>query len=293
MHIAVIGAGGRLGAVLRPALAAAGHAVTPLHRADVDACSRHDVSAVIARLRPDAVVNCAAYNAVDRAETEQAAAFAVNASAPAHIAEAAERVGALVVHYSTDFVFDGATVQPYTEDVPPNPLGVYGASKLAGEYEVRKMTKHFILRVSSLFGGHGVNGHSATIDVIAKRLLAGGPVDAFVDRTVSPSYVPDVVRTTVFLLENSAPFGTYHCVTSGVTTWYGLAVHMADHLRVQAAITPVSAANVTTRARRPQFCAMSNAKLLALGADAPDWRSAVARHLVTRQAEGVQFECGS
>jgi dTDP-4-dehydrorhamnose reductase len=293
VRIALLGAGGRLGAVLRTELAAAGYEVMALRRADLDVCSRDEVNATIARLQPDVIVNCTAYNAVDRAESDAAGAFALNACAPALLAEAGKRVGALLVHYSTDFVFDGTALQPYTEEAATNPLSVYGASKLAGENEIRKLQSHYILRVSSLFGGTGVHGHRATIDAISNKLLTGGGVRVFVDRTVSPSYVPDVVRATRFLLENEAPFGTYHCVSSGMTTWYGLAVYIADRLGLPATIVPVSVANVALTARRPQFCGMSNEKLLTLGMDAADWRVAVSHHLATQGLQSVAFDYAS
>ena len=145
--------------------------------------------------------------------------------------------GTLLVHYGTDFVFDGTASAPYVEDDPVNPLSVYGASKLAGEAEVRSVCPHhYILRVESLFGGAGVGGHRATIDYIADTLVAGSTVRAFVDRTVSPSYVPDVARATRELIARSGPHGTYHCVSTGMTTWYDIAQHIAVELGVHGHI---------------------------------------------------------
>jgi dTDP-4-dehydrorhamnose reductase len=275
----VTGAKGRLGGAVRAELALAGHNVIALGRADLDITSTEQVGTVIGRLCPEAIVNCGAYNDVDRAEANQKTAFAVNADGPSLLADAAEAAGALLVHYGSDFVFDGAAAAPYVEDELPNPLNVYGTSKLSGESEVRRRCDHYILRVESLFGGSGARGHRATVDWIADKLLAGAVVHAVADRTVSPSYVPDVARATRMLLEDRAPLGTYHCVNSGFSSWYELAAEVARSLGITGRIEPVMAADLKTVAFRPRFCALSNRKLQAAGVDMPSWQSAIRRHL--------------
>ncbi len=205
MRIVVTGASGRLGAVLCAELTSAGHDLVAPDHAELDITRAEQVTAVINQLRPGALINCAAYNAVDVAEANPAAAFALNAHGPELLAAAAEAIGALFVHFSSDFVFDGETDKPYSETHPTNPLNIYGSSKLAGEVAVRHASRHFILRVSSLFGGAGLNGHRATVDYIADRLLSGAAVRACVDRTVTPSYVPDVARATLAILARDIP----------------------------------------------------------------------------------------
>jgi dTDP-4-dehydrorhamnose reductase len=177
-------------------------------------------------------------------------------------------------------VFDGETRQPYAEDDASNPLNVYGASKQAGENEVRREQRHYILRLESLFGGSGTKGHRTTVDHMTDKLLAGATVLALADRTVSPSYVSDVVRATTMLIERSAPYGTYHCVNSGCTTWFDLAHEVSRQLGVRGRIEPVLAANLITVARRPRFCALSNRKLFSVGVVMPAWQSAIHRHLL-------------
>jgi dTDP-4-dehydrorhamnose reductase len=285
MHIAVTGAAGRLGSAMSVALASRGHRVTSFSRSALDITDCVKVLRVMRRLQPQAIINCSAYNAVDAAEANRADAFAANAQGPAFLANAANAVGALLVHYSTDFVFDGTSLEPYSEDAPTNPLGVYGASKLAGEQEVRKAHEHYILRVESLFGGQGVNGHRSTVDLIADNLLAGSPVRAVIDRVVSPSYVIDIVRATAALIECRAPSGTYHCVNSGFTTWYDLAQEIARQLGVFGQIVPVLATDLKTVAPRPLFCALSNRKLQALGIGMPTWQTATRYHLDARRAQ--------
>ena len=278
MRIAVAGAAGRLGGAVVAELSDAGHTVFGLGRADMDITNPGQVAAVTAMLQPHVIVNCSAYNAVDAAEAAVGEAYAINAHGPGVLAAAALSCGAVLVHFSTDFVFDGRASAPYGEDDDPNPLSVYGASKLAGEDEVRKTPRHYILRVESLFGGTGVNGHRATIDYMAATLGAGQTVRAAVDRVVTPTYVPDAARVTRALLDGRAAPGVYHCVNSGVATWYEVAQEVARLVGGHGGIVPVLSSALTTVAPRPQFCALSNAKLAAAGIPLPTWQSALARH---------------
>jgi dTDP-4-dehydrorhamnose reductase len=283
MRIVITGAGGRLGRAIAGTFEAAGHSVTALKRTDLDVADLDQV-ADLDRLRPDIIVNGSAYNGVDAAEADAPAAFAVNACAPAFLASAAERLGALLIHYSTDFVFDGQARRPYSEGDQTNPLSVYGASKLAGENEVRaRAPRHYILRLESLFGGTGVRGHRPTIDAILDNIVAGLPVRAAVDRTVSPSYLDDVTRATMALVEGAAPYGVYHCVNSGCSTWYDLAREIGRLVGNASHIEPVEAVDLPALARRPQFCALSNRKLASVGVRMPTWNSALARHLTVRR----------
>lgn len=287
LRILVVGAAGRLGAAVCAELHGAGHQVIGFTRADLDVTRERSVTDAVTRYRPHAIVNCTGYNAVDAAENDADAAFAINAEAPARLARAAAAAGAVLVHYGSDFVFDGTAQHPYDEDAATNPLSVYGASKLAGESEAQKAPRHYVLRVESLFGGRGVRGHRSTVDYIVDTLLAGATVRAFADRTVSPSYVPDVAFATRKLIERNPRYGVYHCVNSGVTTWYDLARQVAAELGVDGCIEPVEAAAAVTPARRPLYCALSNAKLTATGIVMPDWKSAVRRHVMARSRQAL------
>ena len=282
MRIVVTGASGRLGGVLGVELASAGHDLVKLDRGELDITRAEQVTAVLGHLRPKVVINCAAYNAVDAAETDRAAAFAVNAPGPALLAAAANTAGALFVHVSSDFVFDGEAGEACTEAHPTNPLNVYGASKLAGEAAARRASRHYILRVSSLFGGVGLGGHRATVDYVADSLVAGTTVRAAVDRTVTPSYAPDVARAILAMLAGHVPSGTYHCTNPTATTWYELAQEVARQLGSNARIESVRAADLKTIAPRPKSCALVNQKLASLGILMPTWQSAIRRHLAAR-----------
>ena len=176
-------------------------------------------------LRPALVLNCAAYNDVDGAESNAQAALAANGLAVGALAEAARAVDATLVHYSTDFVFDPVEDRgPLREDDPVRPRGVYAQSKLLGEIFAREAPRHYVLRVASLFGAS--NGKSS-VDKLALAIRRGDRVRAFADRTVTPSYVYDVAEATVALLERDAPVGLYHCVNSGATTWVEVARTLA------------------------------------------------------------------
>jgi dTDP-4-dehydrorhamnose reductase len=282
MRILVTGAAGRLGAEISRELSSEGHQVTALHRSHLDITDADRVSVTMRILRPEVIINAVAFNAVDAAESDPATAMAVNARGPAILAKAAHVTGALLVHFSTDFVFDGRSREPYAESDSPNPLSVYAASKLLGEEEVRASERHYILRLESLFGGQGVKDHRATIDYIIDTLTTGEPVRAFVDRTVSPSYVADVCTATRALIRGGAPYGIYHCVNSGFTTWYDLAIETARQLNIPGRITAVTSAEVRTPAKRPQFCALSNEKLHRNGIAMPPWQDALNRHLASR-----------
>ena len=262
----------------------AGYDVVPLSHRELDITVPQRVTAAMKDLQPNVVINCSAYNAVDDAETEREIAFRVNADGPGQLADAAQRSGAAIVHYSSDFVFDGCARLPYTEDAMPNPLNVYGESKLAGERAVSCHNRHYILRVESLFGGQVVGTRRSTVDYLADCIESGTRVRAITDRTVSVSYVDDVVLVTRALLERRAPFGICHCVASGWTTWFELANEIAAFLGVKARVVPVRSQDFPTVARRPRFCALSNRKLVQLGLEPPGWRLTLARYLAERKA---------
>ena len=202
MKVLVVGAGGHLGAGVVEHLAPVAD-VTATTRATLDVCDHRAVSALVSGLRPDAVVNCAAYTDVDRAEDEPVEALNVNAFAVRVMAAAAASVGAAFVHYSTDFVFDGTGERPYTEDDQPNPRSTYACSKLVGEWFAREAPRHYVLRVESVFGAlpAGPGARRTSVDRIVDALLGGEVVRVFTDRTVSPSYHRDVADATQALLD--------------------------------------------------------------------------------------------
>ena len=243
---------------------------------ELDIADYDAVMACVERDRPEAIINCAAYNPVDLAEDEPELALVANAFGVRVLARAAEASGATLVHYSTDFVFDGKTTQPYREEDAPNPQSVYAQSKLLGEWFAAEAPRGFVVRVESLFGGRVVK---SSIDRMAFAIQNDQCVNAFTDRTVSPSYIFDVAAATRVLLERGEP-GLYHCVSTGHGTWYELAEEIARVAGkdADASILPVSVSDVALRARRPQFAALSNEKLCRIF-PMPTWQDALRRYL--------------
>jgi dTDP-4-dehydrorhamnose reductase len=279
MRIAVVGAGGQLGAAVAHACAPAHEVVTFTHT-ELDAADDAAVAATMERVRPAAIVNGAAYTDVDRSEDHPIDALNANAFAVRALARAARRVDAALVHYSTDFVFDGRATEPYREDDPLNPRGVYAASKMLGEWFAVDAPRAYILRVESLFGrAPGAGPAKGSVAGIMNTLLAGGAPRVFEDRTISPTYVIDAAHATRRLLEMDAAAGIYHCVNSGHCTWLELACELARQLGVEARVIPTRMADVPMRAARPQYCALSNAKLRSVGIEMPPWQDALGRYL--------------
>jgi dTDP-4-dehydrorhamnose reductase len=284
VRIVVVGAGGQLGAAIVHEYQTAGsaHEVVALTRRDLDVGDAAAVRARIAELRPDVVVNGAAYNNVDAAEDHPIDALTANAFALRALARAAEHVSATLVTYGTDFVFDGTATQPYTEEDRPSPRSVYAASKMLGEWFALDAASAYVLRVESLFGGApGGPTPKGSVPSILNALVSGGSPKVFEDRIVSPTYIPDAARATRALLESRAAPGIYHCVNSGRCTWLEFAQELARRLNVEPRLTPVKMADVPLRAERPRFCALSNDKLRRAGFDMPTWQDAVARFAAT------------
>lgn len=275
MKVVVTGAAGQLGAATAAAWVAAGHTVAGLTRSDLDITSPADARRVLGAIAPDLIINCAADNRVDAAETAPLPPLAANAWAVATLARLCVESDATLVHYSTDFVFDGETDRPYVETDPPNPRSVYGMTKLLGEMLAADAVRYYVLRVESLFGGE--TGRSS-IDRLWSQMANGQPAMAFSDRVVSPSLVDDVIEATRVLIERRAPVGLYHCVNTGCATWF----EVIDHLRrlggfPDGAVLPRRAADAGLPAPRPMFAALSNAKLRSVGVAMPPWQDAIAR----------------
>src|SRR3989442_3871640 len=205
MRIAVVGAGGQLGAAVIYECATA-HEVIAFAHADLDVTDDAAVRAAMERARPDVIVNGAAYNNVDAAEDHPIDALTINAFAVRALARAAETHGAALVHYGSDFVFDGTASAPYTEDDRPNPRSVYAASKLLGEWFAADAPRAYVLRVESLFGRAPAGPPpKGSVAHIVNTIRAGGEARVFEDRTVSPTYIPDAARATCALLERGTP----------------------------------------------------------------------------------------
>jgi dTDP-4-dehydrorhamnose reductase len=285
MRIAVVGARGQLGAALVAECAPA-HETIAFGRAELDLGDDAAVAAAIARARPDLILNAAAWTDVDGAEDHPVDALNANAFGVRALARAARTHGATLVHYSSDFVFDGKASAPYTETDRPSPQSVYAASKLLGEWFALDAPRAYVLRVESLFGrAPGTGPAKGSVATIVNTLLAGGVPRVFEDRTISPTYINDLARATRQLVESGAPGGLYHCVNSGHCTWLECAQELARQLGVEPRFVPVRLADMQLRAARPRYCALSNEKLRSVGIEMPAWQDALGRYL-----KGLKYE---
>jgi len=270
----ILGAQGTLGTSLTAGLSAAGWDVgAAASRADCDITDAAAVGSLLARARPTAVFNAAAYTDVDRAESEPDRATAVNATGAEIVARAAADAGAAVVHYSTDFVFDGTQARPYDERDAPSPQGRYAQSKVAGDQLVAAANpRHFILRVGWLYGRGGRNFPST----IVRRLRAGETIRADRDRFGSPTWVREVAAVSA-ALATTAHHGLYHCTAHGETTWVDFALLAASLVGAPATrVHGVPSADLRLEAPRPKHAVLDNRALREIGLDTlSSWQDAL------------------
>jgi dTDP-4-dehydrorhamnose reductase len=282
VRVAVVGARGQLAAAVIHECRDR-HEVIAFDRASLDVTNDKAVAAAMDKARPDVIVNGAAYNDVDGAEDHAVDALNVNAFAVRALARAASAVDATLVHYGTDFVFDGTADRPYVETDAPNPRSTYAASKLIGEWFAADAPRAYVLRVESNFGrAPGGPPSKGSVETIVRALAAGNEARVFEDRTVSPTYVIDGARATLALVEQRAAPGLYHCVNSGRCTWLEFAQEAARQMRVEPRLVPVRMTDIKFRADRPLYCALANDKLAAAGFIMPSWQDALARYIDAR-----------
>jgi dTDP-4-dehydrorhamnose reductase len=260
----VAGAAGQLGRdlvrVLGPDLAWSGG------RAELDIADAASIDALFRRVRPEVVFNAAAYNKVDGAESEAGRALEVNALGPGLLARAALEVGALFVHFSTDYVFDGFATRPYREDDCPRPLGAYGASKLAGEHLVAAARgESLVIRTSAVFGRGGNRQKGGSfVERILEQARAGRPLRVVCDQTFSPTYSPDLAAAAV-LLVNAGARGLVHVSGGGSCSWHELALAALRLASIGAPVEAVRAADLNLVAARPRYSVLDNARYRGLG----------------------------
>ena len=277
-QILLIGSSGQLGRELQQTLPS--ETLVSVARDTLDLSQPDRIRQLVLEIHPHVIINAAAYTAVDNAETEVELAYAINAIAPAVMAETAHRLGSVLIHLSTDYVFDGRKGSFYQEDDEPNPLNVYGASKLAGEENIRQVCdRHLILRTSWVYGVHGKGNFVKTM----LRVGADRPeVRVVADQVGTPTSarsIAEVITQLVPSLETSEAMGTYHFTQSGVASWYDFAVAIFEEARrldfplEVERVAPIATADYPTPAQRPLYSVLSTQKLSTwMATSFPHWR---------------------
>ncbi len=284
-RILLTGRNGQVGWELQRCLAPLGQ-VLAFDRSGLDLSDSDRLRAIVHEIRPDIIVNAAAYTAVDKAESQAEAAMAINGTAPGILAEEAKRAGALLVHYSTDYVFDGGKQGLYAEGDEPGPLNVYGRTKLAGERAVQACAgRHLILRTSWVYGSRGHNFLRTMLKLAGER----EELRIVDDQVGAPTWSRMIAEATALLLARPAPpEGLFHLTSSGFTSWFGFAKHILERTQEQRSreprLVPIPAREYPAPAARPQNSRLDCSHLEeASGLSLPDWQAALELCLADRE----------
>lgn len=286
----LIGCQGQLGQELQPFLAKLGD-LTSVGKAEMDLTDFDTIRKVINQVQPQIIINAAAYTAVDKAETEPSLADAINGVAPKIMAETAEKLGASLIHVSTDYVFDGQKNTPYTEEDLTNPLGAYGKSKLLGEIGIQGTNAHhLIVRTAWVYGTYGRQNFVKTMLRLGKEREE---IKVVADQIGSPSWTKDIATaiaqlTALTLTDSEKPAsGLYHFTNSGVASWYDFTIAISEEAKKLGfpwkteRILPITTAEYPTPAQRPHYSVLANQKLnKVLGNYPPHWRDGLRNMLL-------------
>jgi dTDP-4-dehydrorhamnose reductase len=283
--LVVFGKAGQLGSELVKVFSERGYAVSAFDRFDVDVVNAPFVEHVLARIDPAIVVNATAYNAVDRAETEPAAAYEGNALAVRNIALACRQIDAQLIHFSTDYVFDGTAGREYVEEDLPHPLSAYAVSKLAGElYAQAYLEKPLVIRTSGVFGPAGIGtARGNFVEVMMRLAGTGQPIRVLEDSVASPTYAPYLAMRTADMVDRKLT-GLFHVGGGRAISWYDYARLIFEVANLNPELRPTNEREYRTAARRPKFSALSNAKMESCGiAPMPSLHEAIGHYMDVRR----------
>ena len=282
MRIAVIGAFGQLGSDLVPLL---GERVIPFGHTDIEITDPTSIATTFATARPTHVINCAAYNLVDRAEDEPEVAHRVNGLGPSHLAKWCVAHEVTLLHVSTDYVFgqDSSRRTPLDETAPTGPVSVYGSSKLAGELAVRSLCpRHFIVRTCGLYGQRAARGKGNFVETMLRLGHERPELRIVADQRCTPTSTADLAAALASLIETNA-FGTYHATNAGDCSWFEFACEIFRLANLPVKVTPSTASEYAAKARRPDYSVLDCAKLTnVLGRPLPPWQETLARYIAER-----------
>ncbi len=285
MTTVLIGANGQLGSELRQAFKE--HDLVPLAHADLELTDRAQVQEALHKYRPGLIFNTAAYHRVDECEDEPERAFTVNALAVRDLAFSAREIGAVLVHFSTDYVFDGRQARPYREVDPPRPLSVYATSKLAGEYFVRAiLDRYFLIRTCGLYGLAGSREKGGNfVETMLRLAREGREIRVVGDQVLTPTSARELARKVRQLVE-TGQYGLYHITNDGECSWHQFAQGIFELAGLQPRLSETTSAAYGARANRPAYSVLDNAKLRSLGLDdLRDWRDALREYLADREKQ--------
>lgn len=266
MKVLILGSAGQLGNALVGSMAGK-HDVTGLSRAEVDVTDRRQVHAAVARCRPHVVLNAAAMTDVDACERDPDLAYRVNALAVRWIAEASDQAGALLAHFSTDFVFSGGKDDGYSEWDDTGPIQLYGSSKLAGEQEARQARRNLVIRTSWLYGGP----RKGFVRAILRKASEGHQLEVVTGQVGSPSYTGDVARLTDTLIREGVT-GLVHVANAGATSRFEFAKEIVRIAGIDVDVTPLDVPPPSAIARRPRNTSLRTTVLGSLGLSVPTWQ---------------------
>jgi len=226
---------------------------------EIDITDKSQVDEKISNLAPELIINAAAFTNVDACEEKEELATKVNGEAVGYLADVADRLGAILVHYSTDYVFDGEKKEGYVEEDAPSPVNAYGRSKLSGEFRVSssELRDFYLIRTAWLYGPQGKN----FVETMLSMAQAGEPLKVIDDQVGSPTYAPDLAEATLDIVENKKPFGIYHRTNSGQTSWYGFAKEIFKVFGKKVDLSPCATEEYPLPAKRPKYSVLQSTKL--------------------------------
>ncbi len=283
MRIMLTGAHGQLGSDLHEALKGQGHSVLPLTHADLEVTDAAQADEAIVKARPDVFINTAAFHKVEECERRPDAAFGVNASGAMNLAKVCGRLGIVLVHFSTDYVFDGSKQQPYLETDLPAPLNVYGASKVAGEHLVAaNMERAFVVRTSGLYGLAGSSGKGGNfVETMLRKARERSPIRVVDDQVLTPTFTRELAAVVSQLIHTEA-YGLYHISSEGQCSWYEFARKIFELEGLRVDLQPVATNQFPSPAKRPPYSVMNKSKLQGVGLVMPPWEDSLGRYLNIR-----------
>ena len=281
MKIVIIGSTGQLGTDLVKILQDNNEVIGLTHN-DIEV-SDYKSCLILKELKPEVIINTAAFHKTDQCEEEPLKTFSVNAIGAKNVATISKEINAITVYISSDYVFDGSKKEPYTEEDTPNPINTYGISKLAGELYTKQNPKHYIIRVASLFGVAGASGKGGNfVETMIKKALNKEVINVVDDMWMSPTYTKDAALIIKKILKANVPYGVYHATNKGYCTWFQFAQEIFKLTGLTPIIKPIRTDQLQMKAKRPRFSALESVKLPKYGIQTRRWEEALKEYLIEK-----------